>query len=63
MNTAGTVQRAFDLARTGTFGTVEETRAQLRTEDHFYVEEHLRGLTVRRQLKAAIRDARQPHKP
>lgn len=57
MFTASTIQRAFDLARTGTYGTVEEIRAQLRTDGYFYVDQHLSGLSVRRQLKAAIRQA------
>lgn len=53
-----TVERAFELARTGHYRTVTEIRGALKAERLEAVEPSLAGPSIRAQLKAAIRQAR-----
>lgn len=51
---AGTVERAFELARSGECCTVAEIEKRLSAEFHESVYEHLSGLFIRGQLREAI---------
>jgi hypothetical protein len=54
----GTVERAFQLARERKLRTVEQIRIQLAKEGCPAVDDHLAGLSTKRQLSALIRGAR-----
>ena len=54
----GTVQRAFELARSGTCASVSEIRTQLIKERFTSVSEHLTGPSLRRDLAKLCKDAR-----
>ena len=56
--TASTVERAFDLARSGTCQSVEDVRKKLEAEGSPNVRGHLASGTLRKQLKAAIKSVR-----
>lgn len=58
MTTPTTLERAFTLARSGTFATVEEIRGQLKRERFDQVEAHLSGPSITRQLRALCDEAR-----
>lgn len=57
MDGEGTVERAFELARSGQYRTVNDIRAQLRKEGHSDVQQHLGGKLIRTQLRAIISGA------
>jgi hypothetical protein len=54
-----TLERAFELARTGEYAGVNEIRAQLKREQHESVDAHLAGPSLSRQLKALCEAAQQ----
>lgn len=54
MNDVGTVERAFQLARSGTCLSIDEIRQQLRREQRSHIDAHLAGGSIRKQLKQAI---------
>ncbi len=56
----GTVQRAFDLADSGDFRTVQEIRDRLAKEGLADVDRHLTGPSIRRDLRRAIDAAALP---
>jgi hypothetical protein len=58
MTNPTTLERAFALARSGDFVTVEEIRAQLKRERFDQVEAHLTGPSITRQLRALCDEAR-----
>lgn len=60
MSQVGTVERAFELARSGTCTNVSEIRAALEKEGFPDIVGHLGGLGTRRQLSAAIKAASAP---
>lgn len=43
MRPAGTIERAYQLAKTGPCNTVEEIRKQLRREQYSSIDAHLSG--------------------
>jgi hypothetical protein len=45
------IARAFELARSGQYRTLSEVQKALKREGFFSVEEHLRGGSIRKQLK------------
>lgn len=47
----GTVERAFELARTGRYRTLQDLIATLKLERHDAVEAHLAGPSIRKDLK------------
>lgn len=49
-----TVERAFQLARTGTCHSVVEIRRRLHVEGYDGVHGHLNGSTIQRQLREAL---------
>lgn len=58
VTTRNTVERAFELASSGRFGSLEAIRCQLLGEGYPSVHAHLRGLATRRQLKALCERSR-----
>ena len=56
MQPAGIVERAFEIARSGTCRTVREVRNALKREHYSVceIEAHLSGTLTKRQLKALI---------
>jgi hypothetical protein len=54
----GTVERAYELARSGSCATVEQIRMQLSRERHESVQQHLSGPTIRRELSRLCKAAR-----
>lgn len=51
---ASTVERAFQLARTGACHSVVEIRRRLHVEGYDGVHGHLNGSTIQRQLREAL---------
>jgi hypothetical protein len=56
--TQSTLERALELARSGTVESLADLRRKLNAEQHVSVEANLAGKSIQRQLKAAIADAR-----
>jgi len=52
------VERAFELAESGTCHNMQELGVRLRAEGYSQVAEHLQGLSLRRQLKSVMVEAR-----
>lgn len=52
------MERAFQMARSGSCANVQEIRDRLRKEGFSGVESHLSGIGVRRQLRALIKASR-----
>lgn len=55
----GTIERAFELARTGSCTTLRALERRLDQEQHEDVVQHLWGQLTRRQLREAMASARQ----
>jgi hypothetical protein len=53
----GTVERAFQLARSGRFSRLDDLRRALRHEGHESIEQHLSGPSIRRDLARLCREA------
>lgn len=56
MNCRSILVRAFELARTGDYSTVAEVERALMREGYSLVEMHLRGPSIRRQLRDLCRE-------
>lgn len=54
MQRLSTVERAFELARSGPCDSVGQIRLQLRRERHDAVDSHLSGSAIRRQLNGFL---------
>ena len=52
------IERAFELARTGQCGSIDDIRKRLKAEQYSQVDAHLSGISVRRQLLDLCRQAR-----
>ena len=54
------VERALELARSGYFANATEIRQQLKQEGYIQsmVDEHLRGLGIKRKIKSLYREAK-----
>lgn len=52
MHNVSTVERAYELARSGTCANVDAIRAQLKRERFEAVDGHLNGMSIRRDLRA-----------
>lgn len=50
-----TIERAFDLARSGEFPTTEDIRRRLKDEGFLHVDEHFRSPSLRKQLQQLIK--------
>jgi hypothetical protein len=57
---AGIIERAFELARSGEFQTLEEVKRRLGREGYASVSSHLGGKQTRSQLSNMIADAKRP---
>lgn len=57
--TQTTLERAFELARSGEFSTPAEIRQRLKQERFDSVEAHLQGPSITRQLRLLCDKARQ----
>jgi hypothetical protein len=53
-----TVERAFQLARTGSYRTIEDIGRQLKQEQKEAVDAHLAGASIRRDLRQICADTR-----
>ncbi len=53
-----TLERAFQLARTGECLNLQEIKQRLKSERHDQVEAHLQGHSISRQLRALCEEAR-----
>ncbi len=58
MNDQTTLERAFALARSGEYATVDEIRSRLKAERHDQVEGHLAGPSINRQLAKLCLESR-----
>jgi hypothetical protein len=58
MQAPTTLERAFELARSGEFTTVADIRQRLRAERYDQVDAHLSGPALSRQLRALCDQAR-----
>lgn len=56
--TQTTLERAFELARSGEFSTPAEIRQRLKQERFDSVEAHLQGPSITRQLRLLCEEAR-----
>lgn len=55
---ANTVERAYELARSGQYATITQIRMQLRREGYSHVDGHTVGLGLRRELTRLMRAGR-----
>jgi hypothetical protein len=53
-----TVERAFELARSGRYSTIEHLKRRLRQEGFVAVDVHLGGKAIKNQLMALMKTAR-----
>jgi hypothetical protein len=60
MHMPTTLERAFDLARSGRFASVNDIRVTLKRERFEQVEAHLAGFAIARQLRGLCNAARAP---
>lgn len=58
MNDPTTLERAFELARSGEYAGVNDIRAKLKSEHHDQVEAHLAGPSIKRQLTRLCEESR-----
>ncbi len=58
MPESGTIERAFELARSGTCRSLEDVRRKLKAEGYLAIPEHLGGSAIKKQLAALIKAAR-----
>jgi Zn finger protein HypA/HybF involved in hydrogenase expression len=60
MQNPTTLERAFDLARSGTCANIDEIRLTLKRERFDQVEAHLAGHSIKKQLRALCETASSP---
>ena len=53
-----TIERAFELARSGQVENIDVLEAQLTREGYWAVREHLAGHQIKRQIREIIKEAR-----
>ena len=58
-----TLERAFELARSGECANTAEIRARLKSERHDQVEAHLQGPSINRQLRLLCEEAARGRQP
>ncbi|CAA9519909.1 MAG: hypothetical protein AVDCRST_MAG23-128 [uncultured Sphingosinicella sp.] len=56
--TKSVLERAFELARSGSCRSVAELELRLKREGYEAAASHLRGQSIRKQLRAMVSDAR-----
>ena len=60
MTTPTTLERAFELARSGSCASVQDIRRRLKSEGFDQVAAHLAGPSLGKQLRRLCEEARQP---
>lgn len=60
VNDIGTVERAFELAKSGECDSVADIRRRLMQEHRSNIDAHLTGGSIRRQLMQEIAIGREP---
>jgi len=63
MNSLSTLERAFELARTGEYDNLNDLRAKLKAEHHDQVDAHLAGPSIKRQLMRLCEESRAAAQP
>ncbi len=58
-----TLERAFELARSGECASTSDIRLRLKRERHDQVEAHLQGAAISRQLRLLCEEARRARPP
>jgi hypothetical protein len=58
MSSRNTIERAFELARSGEYQSIQDLERQLRSEQYEAVPQHLQGPSIRKELQALMRAAR-----
>ncbi len=58
-----TLERAFELARSGECSNTSEIRQRLKQERHDQVEAHLQGPSISRQLRLLCEQSRRSEQP
>lgn len=58
MHRPGTIERAYELARSGAYANVSDIRAQLKREFHESVDSHLGSPMLGRQLRLLCVESR-----
>ena len=58
MTTSTTLERAFELARSGSCASVQDIRRRLKSEGYDQVEAHLSGPSLGKQLRRHCEEAR-----
>jgi hypothetical protein len=52
------IERALEIARSRECATLEQVAKRLKQDEHFSVEEHLAGPSIRKKLNVLIAEAR-----
>ena len=60
MSTSNTVERAYELARSGECASIADIRRRLSSEGCEYVTRHLMGRTIQRELRELMADSSDP---
>jgi hypothetical protein len=58
MQIQSTLERAFALAKSGEYPTLNDIRAKLKAEHHDQVDAHLAGPSIKRQLTKLCEESR-----
>ena len=58
MNAQTTLERAFDLARSGACANIDDIRTALKRERYDNIDAHLAGHSIKKQLRALCDAAR-----
>ncbi len=61
MPSTAILERAFELARSGHYETLEQVRRRLVRERYEDVDQHLSGSMLRNQLRKALIEAKPPN--
>ena len=54
----GTIERAYELAKSGSYATVKDVERQLQREQYEAIHAHLQSSMLKKQLKALIQGSR-----
>jgi hypothetical protein len=58
MRSGNTIERAFELARSGDYKSITDLERQLRAEHYDAVAQHLQGSRIRKELQDLMRAAK-----
>jgi hypothetical protein len=54
----GTIERALELARTGTLQNLSDLKKKLAAEGHDSIDAHISGMAIKRQLATLMKAAK-----